>query len=486
MNSVYLKNCLLLAGIVLFGFFLFLTPFAIIIRNQTIADKEAGLAANVDSVIDLYNSFEEFDPNRAEHHETVRRLVSIVTLPHNRMVVANVHGVVVACSEDPAVCTHIGLEVPMETRAMLNTYGSFESLSTVSGLIDGLSYIHGQPIVCGISGISVGYALAASGADLVMEEWSAMISVFLLVAAAVLLVAIVLAMAVARHQAAPLKEMSSAAAKFAQGDYSARVEESGRMDEIGELEVAFNLMADAIEQSEDMRREFVGNVSHELKTPMTSITGFAEGMLDGTIPPEKQNEYLQIVASETKRLSRLVRQMLEVSRFQAMDFREINKQTFDITELLRRCLLGLESKITEKRLDVELDLPDDSVMVQGDPDSIMQVGYNLLDNTAKFATPGTTIGVTLKQKSGKAYITVRNEGPTISPEELPLIWSRFHKSDKSRSYDKEGVGLGLYIVKTIMNAHHEEVFVRSENGVTEFLFTLTLAPKKKKQQPPLA
>jgi len=465
---------------VLLSFLVFFASFAFVIRNQTIADKQAGLVANVDSVVDMYASFDTFDPNEPEYYALVGTLVSIVTLPHNRMVVANTDGRIVACSDFPYLCTHLGQYIPPEIRELLSTHGPLSELSDMSGLIDGMSYVHAQPIICAHTGGHGGYALAASSADAVMEEWSAMLSMFLFVAASVLAVAIILAMVVARHQAAPLKEMSIAAVRFAHGDYSARVADSGRMDEIGELTVAFNAMADAIEHAEDMRREFVGNVSHELKTPMTSITGFAEGMLDGTIPPEKQGEYLQIVAAETKRLSRLVRRMLEVSRLQAMDIRELNKQTFDITELLRQCLLGLEGKIIEKNIDVQLELPDDSVIVQGDQDAIMQVTYNLLDNAAKFADPETTIEITLQQKSGKAYITIKNVGSVITPEELPLIWSRFHKSDKSRSQDKDGVGLGLYIVKTIMNAHHEDVFVRSENGITEFLFTLTLAPKKKK------
>jgi len=481
MNSVYLKNCLLLAGMVLLCFLVFFAFFAVIIRNQTISDKQAGLEANVESVSDMYNSFSDFDPNQPEYHQIVNTLVSIVTLPHNRMVVANSQGIIVACSEYPYPCAHIGLMMMSEEmRDALNEQGSLAALTMITEPIEGMSYIHAAAIISSFDGSHGGYVLAASSAEIVMEAWGAMLSMFLLVAASVLVAAVVLAMVVARHQSAPLKQMSNAVTRFAQGDYSARVTESGRVDEIGELEMAFNAMADAIEQSEDMRREFVGNVSHELKTPMTSITGFAEGMLDGTIPPEKQGEYLQIVASETKRLSRLVRRMLEVSRLQSMDIRELNKQTFDITELVKQCLLGLEGKINEKRLDVMLDIPEDPVIVLGDQDAIMQVTYNLLDNAAKFADPETMIEVTLKIKGTKVYVTVKNEGDTISPEELTLIWGRFHKSDKSRSSDKDGVGLGLYIVKTIMNAHQEDVYGRSENGVTEFLFTLTLAPKKKK------
>jgi len=295
----------------------------------------------------------------------------------------------------------------------------------------------------------------------------------------VLLMAIVLAMVVARHQSAPLREMSIVAGKFAHGDFSARAKDHGRIDEIGELTTAFNTMANSIEQSENMRREFVGNISHELKTPMTSITGFAEGILDGTIPPEKQSEYLKIVVAETRRLSRLVRRMLEISRFQSMDIRELNAHAFDLSEVLRRGLLGLENKITERGLDVEMTLPENSIWVLGDEDSIIQVTYNLLDNAAKFAYPGSSIKVSLTQRSGKAYVTIENQGDPIPQEELPLLFNRFHKSDKSRSQNKDGIGLGLYIVKTIMNTHREDIYARSKNGITEFLFTLTLVSKKK-------
>jgi len=480
MNSVYLKNGLLLAGVVLLSFLVFLTSLTFVIRNQTIADKRAGLEANATAVVDMYNTFPGFDPNQPTHQEIVKRLVSIVTLPVNRMVVADADGIIVACSEHLHACPVLGGALSEELRTQLHTEASFSALTTIPNLLEGTSYVFATRILSDTDNTHVGYVLVASSAELVMQVWGGMVMIFLIVAAFVLFLAILISMLVARHQAAPLREMSAAANKFARGDYSTRVRDTGRKDEIGELTAAFNAMAESIERSEHMRREFVGNVSHELKTPMTSITGFAEGILDGTIPPEKQQEYLGIVASETKRLSRLVRRMLEVSRLQSMDIRELQKQSFDMTELLRRGVLGLETKITAKNLDVEMDLPEDPVEVLGDEDSIMQVTYNLLDNAAKFSHPGTKIGISLVQRGVKAHITIKSAGNIISQEELPLIFNRFHKSDKSRSHDKDGVGLGLYIVKTIMNTHQEDIYVRSENGVTEFWFTLTLAPKKKK------
>ena len=287
MKSVYLKNCLLLAGIVLFSFLMLLSIFAFIIRNQTIAEKRAGLQANAHAVVDMYNTFIDFDPNQPADLDTMKLLVSIVTLPANRMVVADARGMIVACSEHRHICPVLGLVLPEDLRAHLHMGDSFAALTTFPDLLEGNSYVYAKQIISAEDDIQAGYVLVASSADAVLREWGAMLSIFLLVAASVLLVSIFVAMVVAGHQSAPLREMSAAANQFAHGDYAVRVADVGRIDEIGELTAAFNAMADSIERSELMRREFVGNVSHELKTPMTSITGFAEGILDGTIPSEK-------------------------------------------------------------------------------------------------------------------------------------------------------------------------------------------------------
>ena len=223
---------------------------------------------------------------------------------------------------------------------------------------------------------------------------------------------------------------------------------------------------------EQMRREFSANVSHELKTPMTTIAGYTDGILDGTIPPEKERQYLQIISDESRRLSRLVRRMLDISQIQN---KEMKKEEFDLCESARIALLSMEKKITDRGLDVDAEIPEDSVMVQGDRDLITQVIYNLLENAAKFATPGSQLYLGLAVNGEKAYVTVRNLGSTIPAEEIPLLFERFHKSDKSRSEDKDGYGLGLYVVKTILSQHKEKITVTSENGVTSFSFTVQLA-----------
>ena len=218
-------------------------------------------------------------------------------------------------------------------------------------------------------------------------------------------------------------------------------------EEVVDLANAFNTMADSLEKSEQRRQEFVANVSHELKTPMTTIGGYIDGMLDGTIPPEKQQHYMQIVSGEVRRLSRLVRNMLDIAKLQAMGVEESRKTRFDLGEELSDVLITFEQKIYNKHLDVRVDLPDKPVWTRAERDSITQVIYNLIDNA-------------------------ENTGPTIDKDELPLLFDRFHKADKSRSADREGWGLGLYIAKTIVGAHGGDIWATSENGVTQFNFTL--------------
>ena len=182
---------------------------------------------------------------------------------------------------------------------------------------------------------------------------------------------------------------------------------------------------------------------------------------------------MQTVSDEVKRLSRLVRSMLDISRMKSTG-QALQKTRFDVTETLGRTLLTFEQKIDEKHLDVQVDIPDRAVWVLANEDSITQVIYNLIDNGVKFAEQGSPFRLTVATTGGKALVSVANTGPTIPPEELPLVFDRFHKSDKSRSQDKTGVGLGLYIVKTILGSHGEDITVTSRDGVTTFTFTLTL------------
>jgi len=287
-------------------------------------------------------------------------------------------------------------------------------------------------------------------------------------------ITLIISFITARQQSKPIHEMARAARRFAHGDFSVRVSGTERPDEIGALASSFNQMAESLEQADKRRSDFLANVSHELKTPMTSISGFADGILDGTIPQENQRQYLETISSETKRLNRLVRRMLELSRMQNQSIEEIRKQSFDVSELLVETLLVFEKKILDKNLDVDVSVPDDGMIVCGERDAINQVIYNLLENAVKFAFPESQLGLSVFKQGGKAYVSVKNYGDTIPEEDLALIFERFHKSDRSRSMDRDGVGLGLYIVKTIIGSHGEDIAVKSRDGETEFVFSLTL------------
>ena len=321
----------------------------------------------------------------------------------------------------------------------------------------------------------VGMVLAVTEANNLTEMWRAFLGIFAMTAITVILIAFVASSVVAMRQTKPIKEMATAARRFAGGNFDIRVNtEAGRDDEIGELADAFNAMADSLQQTEQQRREFIANISHELKTPMTTIAGYADGILDGVISPEEEKQYLRIISDESRRLSRLVRRMLDVSQLQSLDLIK-QKKPFDLSESMRRVLVSMEKKITDRGLDVDVEIPDEPVIVMGDNDLLTQVVYNLLENAAKFAAPNSTLFLGLERQERKAVVTVRNIGDTIPPEELPLLFERFHKTDKSRSEDKDGVGLGLYIVRTILEQHRETITATSENGVTTFAFTVQLA-----------
>lgn len=276
----------------------------------------------------------------------------------------------------------------------------------------------------------------------------------------------------------PLQQMSVAAKKLANDDFSVRVPVTSS-NEIGTLARTFNEMADSLAASESTRRNFIANVSHELKTPMTTIAGFIDGILDGTIPQNKQKQYLRIVSTEVKRLSRLVASMLSLSRIDNGELR-LKKQKFNLSEVVISTLLTFEQKIEERHIDIQgLESCTVPAIVDGDPDLIHQVVYNLFENAVKFVNTGGYISVALADLPDRVELEIKNSGHGIEPEELVHIFERFYKTDKSRSQDKNGMGLGLYIVKTIMRLHDGDITAQSV--IDEYCsFTLWL-PKEKAQ-----
>ena len=365
------------------------------------------------------------------------------------------------------------LTMPADMTRSIMEEGSSSRRDDLDGLYQSKRFVVGVPAVNSETLAVVGEVFAVATMTSLGTMWRGFVGLFFMTSFVSLMIAFMSASIAAMRQVKPIREMAQATRLYAEGDFDVRMRDYGRNDEVGELAASFNNMAESLQQTERQRREFIANISHELKTPMTTIAGYTDGILDGTIPPENERRYLQIISNESRRLSRMVRRMLDVSQLQAIDpLRGGNH--FDICESMRRVLISMEQKINDRHLDVDADIPEEPILVLGDNDMITQVIYNLLENATKFAREGTALYLGITAIDGKARVTVRNLGDTIPADELPLLFERFHKSDKSRSEDKDGVGLGLYIVKTILEQHKEKINVTSEDGVTTFTFSLAM------------
>lgn len=474
-NNLFRCQFLLTAGLILLSFILLAASFTALSYRYMVREKKESMEENVSYAASMTQVILQrgFDP--AEDAFPIYG-PALSHISDSDLVLCDASGTVLRYIADGADdLDYVGSTISSDVTSQMIQNGIYSGMSDL-GIYSGVHFAAGAPIFLQTGqGDSMQYFIfmTASATDLVVL-WKSLATLFFFVAVIVMCVACIACSIFSMQQVKPLREMADAVRRFGMGEYDVRVDDTGHKDEIGDLASAFNAMADSLANSEKRRQEFVANISHELKTPMTTISGFTNGILDGTIPPEKVNDSLQVISSETARLSRLVRRMLDVSALQARE--SVQSQVeFDISETMVQVMISLEGKIKNRQLDMDVHIPDDPVRVWGDPDGITQVCYNLLDNAAKFAAPGTAIAVTITTKGTKAYISVKNQGETIPPDELNMIFDRFHKSDRSRSIDKEGVGLGLYIVKTILNNHKENITVTSKDGVTEFIFTLTLA-----------
>jgi signal transduction histidine kinase len=374
----------------------------------------------------------------------------------------------------------VDVSKPVDSKIMRQVLQDhYSAEGTMNGRYQNNYYIVGVPIIKNENGeqITIGAVFAAYSTETFTAfRWSIVqMLCYALLAAFAVSFAVVWLFTYRLVQ--PLRKMASAANSFGKGNFSVRVPIS-RDDEIGQLAEAFNNMADSLASSESASRSFIANVSHELKTPMTTIAGFIDGILDGTIPPEKEKDYLGIVSQEVKRLSRLVRTMLDLSRIDSGALK-LRPARFDLTNTILVSLLSFEKKIEEKQIEVQGLENAKSVFIEGDPDMLHQVVYNLIDNAVKFTNEGGYLKIEIFQRDGRTTVSVENSGPGIAQDELPMVFERFYKTDKSRSRDKNGMGLGLYIVRTIVRLHGGDIKAESEqNQFTRFEFWVPDKPPK--------
>ena len=473
MKSSFGRNFLSASLILLLTLILLGSVFQQLTDNYLTDFTFRRLDENADTISRLATSFVTGD---GERREFLINLDMASRLSGTDIVICNSEGRVVLCSDSPFSCQHLRLQVNQQYLDKVVQTGYDSATGLVRGLYDDARYLVSMPITNENTDQAVGIVIVSVPTATVSALLDRLANYYLCTALIVVLVFIIISAVFMGRQSRPLQEMARAANAFAHGDLDSRVRvEENASEEIQDLTVAFNNMASSLQKSEYRRQEFVANVSHELKTPMTTISGYVDGILDGTIPEAKRDHYLRIVSDETKRLARLVRSMLDISQLQSEEgIPDEKKMNFDMGECAGQVLLTFEKKINDKRLEVAVDMPEHPVYTFANPDSITQVIYNLLDNAIKFCPEGGNLGLTIREGGKKVYVSVSNDGDTIPPEELPLVFDRFHKLDKSRSKNRDGWGLGLYIVKTIVCKHGENISVTSRDGKTEFTFTMPL------------
>lgn len=466
-RQLTLMLCILLAATILLGL-----AFWVVFDRYAARKQETSLQSTADTVASL-TQFYSSPASMYLDWDFRLNLSAASGASENDVLLCTTDGQVFLCAQDVQDCEHIGRTLGASAVEKITKQGS-------ASIDDAATLLYGEKrlAVASAAYSSDGTFMCIVVASMKRADLSALtggtLRLFILTALAVFLVALLAMPYLTRRETKPIKDMAAAARQLAHGNLSVRVPTGYQNEEMEELAVAFNNMAASVQNSETIRQEFVANVSHELKTPMTTIAGYLDGILDGTIPPEKQRAYMELVSTEVRRLSRLVRNMLDVARLKDQGIPPDKLTDFDICEEASQALLSFEQRINQKHLNVDIDMPEFGLTVHAFADAVSQVIYNLLDNAVKFIDDGGTLSVHARQQGGKAVVSIANTGPTIDPAELPLIFDRFHKTDKSRSTDRDGVGLGLYIVKTIVLAHGEDIYVTSRDGKTEFTFTMPL------------
>lgn len=487
-KSMFSKYLVAFTSIILISFLMISAIITSMIRSYVTDEKENQLYKTTSSIAEAFETISESERNT----DTLSRLITpllnrdedleiMFAVGDGKIILSSMSEEVNGENEirHPMVGAYLGvIDIKSFNRVEDEKYGRFFlHRGTLNSFLDESSIVCAKEVA--VENGKIGYIVAlystANDDELIGTTRRTVINS----SAWVMLAAVIAIYFITDRIISPLKNMTNAAKSFGKGDFTTRVAVYGS-DEVAALGNAFNNMADSLQNLEKMRSSFLASVSHDLRTPMTTIAGFIDGIMSGAIPEDKREYYLQIISSEIHRLSRLVSQILDISRLESGD-RKMNFTTFDVAEVARIVLLSFEKKIDEKKLDVNFFADDENEMlVYADKDAIHQVIYNLCHNAIKFSREGGKLEIRISEFGAKQVkISVYDEGASISKEESRKIFDRFYKIDQSRGLDKSGVGLGLYICKTIIDSHEETIDVNSVEGEScEFFFTL----KKPKSQ----
>ncbi len=492
-SVLFRKYFFMISLIVLVAYFVLVAAFTGTYIYNFVEEKEHTLWSNASIVVDQVEkyftreSLNYFDENK-EHIPAFicDTILQLSKATNSDIFVCNINGNVVLCKEmmknnmavsDVDECDiHRNYRITLKTiqHASEHSIGDY-GLGKLDDVLPEKCVIASKPIF--IDNEFKGIVFAVQSLNLSLGKSVLNVLKLLLISGALaLFTAFIGAYNIATQLTKPLSEMSKAVKSYALGDFSIRipVTKTKNNDELNRLVIAINAMAQSLSVSEESNRSFVANVSHELKTPMTTIGGFIDGILDGTIPQEKEKYYLNIVSSEVKRLTNLVKSMLNLSKIEAGKV-EVHQDNFNLSSMVVTTLLSFEKKIEENNIKVlGFDLFDD-VFVNADEGMINQVIYNYIDNAVKFTPKNGTISFRMEKNDDKIWVFIRNTGDGISSENLSRVFERFYKVDSSRSNDVKGTGLGLYLVKTIVELHGGTVGAESVEGqYAEFSFCLPI------------
>ena len=442
MIAALLMLCLLITGV----------AFRFLMMSWVESEKRKSLSADASALADLaeaYDSAGELESNW--NFQIGLSLFSEVG--EVSAMICDEDGYVVICSCDNLTCDHVGKQVPESyRREMLREGVYYEKNVHLADIYDDARFLAGQAVVNDQTGNLVGFVVVTAPMNQTTDYMLRSSTFFIYTAIGALGLALVAATFLSRSLVRPLGQMADVARRFGYGETKLRAEQTkSNTREVNDLALAFNTMADSLEQSEQRRQEFIANVSHELKTPMTTIGGYVDGILDGTIPKDQEDKYLATIADETRRLSRLVRHMLSLSRMKSEGSDLTKRRDFDLNELIIRTLLSFDGRTEEKHLDVQLQLPEDHMTVTADPDSITQVLYNLLDNAVRYTPRGGTVTLLVTKEKQDFILRVTDTGPGFTAEALAkageLLYTEAARSDTAHQ------GFGLYFARRVALSH---------------------------------
>ena len=447
MKSLFARNFLIYALVIVLGFTVLGSSFIYQVNRFSLEETQTQLAEAAEQAVLSTQAYFQLRDN-ADWNDKFNASYRVAL----NMLASDCRGIVFVGDEQGKLLfianedgcysqEKTGLMLPTMAMDDLLSDGVYNHNTTFYGYLSSNHYVMGQ--IVPLAGETVGVIFVCMPAKATTELFLKLSRVFILLTIAVLFLTLIATILVVRNMVRPMKNMAIAARKFAAGDLAARAPLPKYQDELYDMTMSFNSMADAMQNSEETRRGLIASVSHDLR----------------------------IISDETKRLARMANGMLSLSKLEAS--REVEKTLFDISELVRRIVIGFEQKLTEKKIEVELDIPEQQ-MIKAEHDSLFQAVYNLIDNAVKFTDVSGKITVYMAENAGKLQCNVINTGSQIPPEKLKFIFDRFYKGDTSRNRNSSGSGLGLYITKTVIKQHGGDIFVRSSDEKTEFCFSIPL------------